>query len=374
MRYAVDRITAGTEKGVDANEFSSMSYIPFKLSRFFCPECGETVYWRAQGGTHSSHFFHKTKTETTPECDKRVDGRSELFIYERVGLPLYLSSVGRIFQLNIGFPSVGNDAISAAANRRISVKIASSTHNRTVMINQSNFIPDRMTLIPVNFVPINGENYKITTEGGFWYNRKWSDYADGFAYAGAIFSYGESGGKKIRRGDSISPSSHYYVVTKQLMSFYSEVQYSFVSNIRLNNDDYKIYEMAISISHKDAGRYSLISSYFREYYGVWLLDTVPEITPLWPPVVERDVLIPTTHNSLMCSVTTGNSEPSVFTYTGNVVNSLPVVTDKRNNHTLKISLLGNETIISVDRKYVGREVTIQKKKIHRHNSSLTQII
>ena len=35
MRYAIDRIKAGSEKEVHANEFSAMPIIPFRLSRFF---------------------------------------------------------------------------------------------------------------------------------------------------------------------------------------------------------------------------------------------------------------------------------------------------------------------------------------------------
>ena len=79
MRYAIDRIRTGSEREVHANEFAAMPNIPFRLSRFFCPECGEQVFWRSGGGSHPCQFYHKTRTDTSPECDKRVDGRSELY-------------------------------------------------------------------------------------------------------------------------------------------------------------------------------------------------------------------------------------------------------------------------------------------------------
>ena len=241
MRYAIDRIKAGSEKEVHANEFSAMPVIPFRLSRFFCPECGEQVYWRAQGGSHPCQFYHKNKTDTSPECDKRVDGRSDLYVYERVGLPLYLSRNGNAFQLNIGFPAIGNDSLNKAASQGIRIKISSSTHSRTIGVNQSNFIPDATTLVPINFVPSNEINYEISIEGGVWSTRKWADYADGFAYAGAIFAHGETGGKKVRRGDSISPSQRYYVLTKHLLNFYREIQYTLIGSIRLNSEDFYVY-------------------------------------------------------------------------------------------------------------------------------------
>jgi len=368
VRLAIDRIKAGSEKEVHANEFSAMPIIPFRLSRFFCPECGEQVYWRAQGGSHPCQFYHKNKTDTSPECDKRVDGRSDLYVYERVGLPLYLARNGNTFQLNIGFPAIGNDSLSKAASQGIKLKISSSTHSRTIGVNQSNFIPDATTLVPINFVPSNETNYEISIEGGLWSSRKWADYADGFAYAGAIFVHGETGGKKVRRGDSISPSQRYYVLTKHLLNIYREIQYALIGSIRLNNEDFNVYEMSINLTLEDAARYSLINSYFKNHYGVWLLETLPEIFPLWPPVVERDVTIPAIRkNNIYCSVTTGNSEPTVYSYNGNSANPVPVYSDGHNNHTLKLPLYSSELVVSVDRKYVGREVAIHNKTIKPHD-------
>ena len=92
MRYAIDRFTVGTEKEVCADEFYGLRYIPNKLSRFRCPECGEIVYFRSKGGNQPNHFYHKVKTDQTPECDKRVDGHANLSLYQRVGLSLYFDN------------------------------------------------------------------------------------------------------------------------------------------------------------------------------------------------------------------------------------------------------------------------------------------
>ena len=92
MKTAIDRYVLGSEKEVSADDFYNQ-YIPRKNDRFFCPECGEKVFWVSKGGTQPNKFNHFKRTDATPECDKRVDGRSDLYLYERVGLPLYLSRI-----------------------------------------------------------------------------------------------------------------------------------------------------------------------------------------------------------------------------------------------------------------------------------------
>ncbi len=46
MKYAVDRYGVDLEKEVSADIF----YIAQRDSRFFCPECGERVFWSSRGG------------------------------------------------------------------------------------------------------------------------------------------------------------------------------------------------------------------------------------------------------------------------------------------------------------------------------------
>ena len=84
MRFAIDRYKTGTEIEVRAEDFYG-TYIPQHRSRFFCPECGEPVFWRSRGGKKPcDEFSHYTKTERSPECDKRVDGRSDLNLYNEL--------------------------------------------------------------------------------------------------------------------------------------------------------------------------------------------------------------------------------------------------------------------------------------------------
>lgn len=126
MRYAIDRISVGIETEVEADDFNDQYYIPGRRTRFYCPECGEIVFFRAKGGNHPNQFYHQEKNESTPECDKRVDGRSELSLNQRGGLPLYLTGIlSGTFQLSIGFPALGTEMLHKAAEASYSVEISS---------------------------------------------------------------------------------------------------------------------------------------------------------------------------------------------------------------------------------------------------------
>lgn len=366
MRYAIDRIRTGSEREVHANEFAAMPNIPFRLSRFFCPECGEQVFWRSSGGSHPCQFYHKTKTDNAPECDKRVDGRSDLYLYERVGLPLYLTRITtNEFQLNVGFPAIGAAALEIARKHNGKVTISCDNRSREIPVNQTNFLADSMTLVPIKFVPTSERNYQINYSGVYHTNRKWADYSDGFALGGGVFTCGENGGKKVRRGDSISPGKEYYLVANYLDRTYPEIQYSAVGTISLNSKAYTVYTMRVDVSVDNEFRYTQINHHIHNRYGLWLLETVPEIIPIWPPVSEQDVLIPSgITKKVFCSVSSSNEHPQVFSYSANSVSMLNVITTNGLS-TVAIPMYNTETLISVDRKYVGREVAFARKTPYR---------
>lgn len=366
MKYAIDRYGVGLEKEVSADIFYN-KYIAQKNDRFFCPECGEPVFWSSRGGPLPDRFSHYKRTERTPECEKRVDGYSGLNLYERVGLPVFLTvKFDSQFCLNIGFPAINGQLLSEAARQGMKVCISGAEYRRAVLLDAIHFVENRITLVPVDFIPDSGRNYAIKIEPdvkAIRLRKEWSDYAEGFWNEGAIFTYEETGGKKIRRGDSISPARQYYVITRQFSPPW-EIQSQKLGVIRLNKNSYSVYLINIDVSVENVDRYKYVKNYLLRQFGVWLLPTPPELIPLWPPVAEQGVLIPVKGPAkVYCSVSSGNDEPNVFKYDGNNVSSLTVDSYERGIHTVDFSVTSKEAVFSVDRKYAGREICFQAKQI-----------
>jgi len=370
MRYAIDRYRIGKEEEVCADDFYSVSYIPQRKTRFYCPECGEPVFWRSRGGTQPDKFCHYTKTDRSPECDRRVDGHSGLSLYERIGLPLYLFKHEDQFQLTIGFPSVGERNLIRASSLQTRVIISAGEKERIIYVNQTNFVDCSITTIPVDFVPHFGENYQIAIEpfvASYELQQKWSNYADGFECGGSLFSYEESGGKKIRRGDSISPGREYYLISKGFSPRYEEISVKTIGSIKLNDSMYSVYQMSVNVAASNESRYGIINNYLKSQFGVWLVEIAPELTPLWPPVVFQDDMIPVIRSTnIYCGVSSGNDSPTVFTYSGSSVSQM-VVHRQNNAFTVVIPMYAESSTLSVDRKYVGREMTFCKRPVKASN-------
>jgi len=225
VKYAIDRFVndrEGKEIEVSASDIYEQyrgGYIPRKHDRFFCPECQEKVFWRCRGGQQPDVFYHQKKKDFSPECDKRVDGNSDLHIYERTGLPIYIThKYGDEYNLNIAFPALGEQRLQQAYNNKLTVSINGKL---TVPVTPSQFYADEITPVPIDFIPYYEKNYTIEISGAGAYaiQKKWSDYADGFSSEGAIFSIHNNFGKKIKRGDSITIEKEYYLIAKDFRPF-----------------------------------------------------------------------------------------------------------------------------------------------------------
>lgn len=369
MKYAIDRNAVGTEKEVSANEFDD-GYIPNSHKRFFCPECGEIVFFRKKGGTHPSYFFHQKKTEQTPECDKRVDGRTELSLSQRVGLPVYITRTKtNRYNLCIGFPAFNTEILNNASTGNFWICITDGVHHCDVKLNHTYFVENETTLVPIDFIPDNEKNFKIKLSGNNdlyleRIKRKLSDYADGFDTYGSLFSYNENGGKKIRRGDSISTYRYYYAVVKFDMPDMQELYSDEQGILRIGRESFKVLKIEIRVSASEEQSFNYISNFFKNNFGVWLLEVLPELIPIWPPSIQRESLIPTENRtSLLCAVLSGNINPNVYVYSDKNVQKKEIDYSVNNVNIVKINVCKKPIMLSVDRKYVGREISIISRDI-----------
>ena len=341
MRYAIDRLNAGFEMEVCADDFDG-EYSVRLSNRFFCPECGESVFWKSKGGRKTrNEFSHYRNSPQAPECDKRVDGNSSLYVYQRVGLPMKIARRGDTFFLYMNFPAISNTLIETAINQKAKVTISANKLSKSFPINFTYFQADKQTLLPIDFVPI-GKNYSVAVSGTIdlsQLKQKWSDYSDGFSYTGAIFTNEDDGARKVRRGDSITTGKRYYLISKDYRPIYKEIEIEVIGNITLNNSIFNVYELEVNVSVYDKYLYTSISNYLKQCFGVWLLEPTPELIPLWPPVTDQDVYVPVNdRGSVICAVSSGNSTPRVYHYERNRAITVPIKRDESENNTVELPL------------------------------------
>ncbi|WP_406038821.1 hypothetical protein [Succinimonas sp.] len=370
MKYAIDRYILGTEKEVDADEFNGIN-VPNRKERFFCPECGEKVFYRNKGGKQPSQFYHQKETERTPECDKRVDGRSELSLSQRVGLPVYITRTITKYNLWIGFPALTGEILDVLSSQNCKIRITDGVHYHEVNVDHTHFIENETTLIPLNFIPKNKENYTIKIVGDNkqyvdLLKQKISDYADGFDEFGGLFSYNENGGKKIRRGDSISAYRYYYAIVKSKYSIANlkEIELDKQGNLKIGNESYTIWKIIIKVSVEDKAVFNYLCSFFKNNFGVWFLERVSELIPIWPPVIKRDCYIPVdSRTGLLCAVSSGNKNPCTYIYSEKGVQKKEIDYKINDVNIVKINICNKPVCLSVDRKYTGREISITSKDL-----------
>ena len=173
-----------------------------------------------------------------------------------------------------------------------------------------------------------------------------------------------TGGKKIRRGDSISTNKTYYVVVKDnfpTLEYVKAVEQGF---LRIGSELYKVLTIVIHVSVDDKYSFEKLNNFFKVNFGVWLLEFIPELVPIWPPAIHRNGTFHVDKQSnLMCAVSSGNTVPNVYVYSGSSVQKKEIDDLVNGVNIVNINVNESATILSVDRKYVGREISVISKSI-----------
>ncbi len=295
MSQAIDNSFPGQQKIVDAEEFRSRDTMPTP-GRFLCTFCREEVRLRRRNSRY--HFFHSKKTNLSRNCEKRTEG-IQLNYYEIAGLPLYLEKIeqGR-FKLMMGFGHLDDSVLKQAENENQKIKIKNEYGQvkNQYSINTSRF-GEGINRFEVNFIPYVDKN-KITNCNNYIINynntpckkeleKQWGNFADGFAPNGAVFAFNEYGGKKIRKGETITSNQDYYLVKRNNRIFKKNVSYEKVGQLTGKLSNYIVYKIRILLSSDDVG-YEQLDAYFRETLGLKIIDRESKIISIWPPVIEHD--------------------------------------------------------------------------------------
>ncbi len=374
MDTAIDFYARGKEKEVRANKYNIHSYYP--RGKFICPECGEEVYL-----THSkykNYFAHYKKTEKTIECDRRVDAVSYESIYERIGLPMYIkeSSLGR-FELFISFRSLPSSIMEKVDLTTIIMEINGKSKYR---VSSERFSVNHSTWIPIEHID---PEYRISYSGekkiiSSLYDT-WGGFAEGFVNYGSLFAFDGNGGRKIHRGDSIALDTEYLWLLSNYKRFPISsdlgVEKSKIGSILLGDQSFSVFKILIDSRVSDHG-FKWISSFLLRTFNIHLLEKVPQLTPIWPPVVKRKegYLYEKKHSKgvLFGHIDSGNMDPSVYQYLGN--HSDPIVVNTIQDKVARIRLATEKVFINIDRKYVSGGMYLEAGVVDYLNGSATEAV
>lgn len=376
MKTAIDNYELGKQKEVNADSFPYSFHADSR--RFKCPECGEPVFLRNYTKTNSKIFYHRKKDETTKECDLRVDGKSNLSIYDRLGLPLYLrkNSLGKYY-FAVSFRRVPENVLLQCEKRKAFIKLHESNSSMCLSefnVDRLNFRSDSTTLLPIKCLPRYSSRLYISYSDNYvksYLEKYWSEYINVLIPSyGALFSVEDNEGKIIRPGDNISTYTDYYwVKTSDRLPNYNGLNMNKKGQFRLSNVDYFVYKGSFDLKTENRRDYINLSNYLEDNLKVTLLEKKSTVIPLWPPCIKNDMGYETVKKTTVyCKVVSSNDDPVIHTYSNDFKN----VNSRKMNSVDKITTFfptENGILINVDKKLTSTGLFLRFNEFCQMNSN-----
>lgn len=369
MNYAIDNYQIG--KAIEISAIDAYKKYSGRYGSYSCPECGVEVTLTKRSNS-VPYFRHSNKDVMSPDCDKRVDATIAQYLYERIGLPIYLKyDLLQGYEVNIGFPSLGEKVLIQAEELNSSVSIDYYSKNKKkIRINRENFYADEMTFFEIDQLSFTGRNMPVlfdSEKSRILLRKNWSNYIEAIPVGGIIFSKGQNGGKKIHLGGSIMTDEAYYMLCCRKYNDRPGMQLKIIDYITINNKSMPLCE--VYICPKEERDFVNLDYFFRNNFGISLLYKESELIPLWPPVfIEDGEISACEKKQIVFRVQSGNDIPVLYKYENDIVNKQYV-----NGEDKLISIMpeiNNKTYLSVDRKYSGKDYSIGVKLIPENENIL----
>lgn len=156
MKTAIDFYERGKEKESNAEDYNHL--LRFPADRFICPACGERVFLTR--GKYTNHFSHFKKNDEHDDCDRRVDGISTESLYERIGLPLYISrDTDKGFSLYVSFRAIKAKTIDILNKTPVTKKYATVNNSqKELMVYPSMWHRKNKALIADNIIAVSDKS------------------------------------------------------------------------------------------------------------------------------------------------------------------------------------------------------------------------
>ncbi len=373
MKTAIDFYERGKEKESNAEDYNHL--LRFPADRFICPACGERVFLTR--GKYTNHFSHFKKSDEHDDCDRRVDGISTESIYERIGLPLYISrDTDQGFSLYISFRALKPKTLDTLNETSVTLNIG---NNNRFNVTSERFSSENSTWISIKEAKCIQEIIPISFQGNTGLikelEKHWGSYAEGFSYYGAVFTAVSGHGRKLHSGDSITTGTEYFWVTtnKKLIPKISGVDIKYEGRLLIDTPNYQIYRMRISTGLNDK-EFRSISSIFLSLFKLHLLEQTPVAIPVWPPLIKsgEGYITDLSVNSVFAHVESGNSLPRVYCYRGNGKTADQLSVER--NNLISIPMLDPQMLINIDLKYVSNGLFLVKSTRNGNGVSLGKSI
>lgn len=367
METAIYLNTPGKQKEINADQITEKRQ--YRRGSFICPECGEDAMLRISD-KQKSYFAHYMKNEFSRECDRRVDGETNLTIYERLGVPLYLTKSRKIgYELNIGLKSISMEALKLAEGKGsyLELKVRRNKVKR-INISRINFFPEKLNLFKIENYPEYGEPFSIQYNNLPTTINKWADFIDSILRDGILFSIDSNVGKSIRHGDTIYSDEEYLWLSPRKLKGKSllDKNVEFDGEVVLNNRPHYIYKIRFIKDKKDLDNFNAISNTLREKLKVILLESKNQINLIWPPGIKTEEgYSVSTKGRIHSVVHSVNTQPDIYAYS-NASYKTPTSIDTthyKDINYLQYNLSDTEIQLNMDRKITSTGIGIKYDKL-----------
>lgn len=361
MYKAKDNYSIGKQRTVTADEVEKiyMSTIAASSRRFICPSCGEYVAF-VRRYKYKSYFKHCNSNDATKFCELRSQSEKNLSIYEWVGLPLYLKKSNNKFELNLGFYSI-DETIMNISREEFKVFIEPQNDNTkesiSYFIDNKNFSTIYMSLKRISFL---SERYKLrysSTIAEKIFKKVWGTDVEGIQNNGALFIYGENGGRKVRINEEINTNTDYFYLCKNvnILDRYNYIDYECCGNISFKssflNVHYNIYKVKLK-SYNDE-QFKNLYNFCRNNFKVSLLYKPSKLISIWPPTIQKDNEFSylNNENEKLFVLKTDETSPQIFMHRNDIVQELEGEKLDNDKYLLKLNFTKERVAVNINEIY-----------------------
>jgi hypothetical protein len=383
MDKAIENYSVGKHKTVTADELekTNVSTIASISERFICPECGEYVTF-VRRYKYKSYFKHGNSNEATKKCDLRIEGQQNFSIYERMGLSLYLKKcIDNKFEFYVGFYNLDETLMNIAENQELKVSINPVNGDKKLstlyFVNNNNFSTSSTTFKKIDFISTRYILQYSSTNAEQLLNKRWGKDFEGVLSGGALFTYSDNGGRKIKINDEITTDTDYFYLCKDgnVLDRCDGIEYMCCGEISLKTSFmsvlYNVYKIKFR-AFNNVQFYKLIN-FCRDHLKISLIYKPSTLIAMWPPSIQIDNQI-SYINKKEALFILGSEETNarVFVHRDNITDELKGEKIDNNKYLMKIPVITGGIALNINEKYnsVFAFLTHYKGNIKIYNNSI----